>query len=793
MKKISEMLKSATWLSVPAEAYEDAVSAYGKILVAWFRASFIAENPECLLIAMSANSRYKLWMNGKRAGFGPCKATKGKVYYDELDLTSMVVAGNNELLVQVIYYPLPEYGMGGKSGPQSVVSNVPGAWFLAAGLLSERNGEEKEVLLTGQHSWEVMTDNAYKWSFQDYLGYTITGPYEEVEGGLLPFNTFTKQQNWIMPALKDKAFWSSFGESSPLPLFERPIPLLYEKRREFPKEIIRNESNEEYFGFSDSEWVRIPPKKKMSVLLDAGELTTGFLRLNLEAGKNSIIRLYYAESSSRKGKGQYYEKGRRDDFDNFCFEGYHDEYKSSGKIETYEPYWYRTFRFILLEVETMGEAITVHKPYYIETGYPIENTSRVESGTSWIKPLWDISVNTLQRCMHETYEDCPYYEQMQYILDSKLEALYTYGLNGDSRLAVKSLSEFHDGRRPDGMLNCRQPSFAPNVIPSFALHWIMMLEDYYIQSGNLNFVQSMMPTVAGALNWFNSRRDSNGLIGKSEFWDFVDWVEEWQNEEGMATGTPSAIKNGPSTTISLMYSCALQTAARLHNTLKQPDVAGQYLETSKQINSSVKSLCWSEKDGLFRDGPEVEEYTQHAQVWAVLSGAISKETGKKVLTCALQREGILLCSFASAYFLFRALEATDLYELTKNLWKPWIEAVDKGLTSWPEDFTRQRSDCHGWSALPLYEFTSCLLGVRPQEAGWKGIRVQPNYSVVSDIEGEVATPVGLVKVSWERTGNKVSLLVESPAGILLEIIPGDGKVYKLEQGGVFREAEIALK
>jgi ribosomal protein S18 acetylase RimI-like enzyme len=53
--------------------------------------------------------------------------------------------------------------------------------------------------------------------------------------------------------------------------------------------------------------------------------------------------------------------------------------------------------------------------------------------------MWEISRNTVLCCMHEMYVDCPYYEQLQYMFDARLEILFTYAVSGDTRLAAQAL------------------------------------------------------------------------------------------------------------------------------------------------------------------------------------------------------------------------------------------------------------------------------------------------------------------------------------------------------------------
>ncbi|MGK4456111.1 hypothetical protein, partial [Klebsiella pneumoniae] len=56
-----------------------------------------------------------------------------------------------------------------------------------------------------------------------------------------------------------------------------------------------------------------------------------------------------------------------------------------------------------------------------------------------LMPLMD---RVLQMCAHETYFDCPFYEQLMYIGDTRLETLATYVSTDDDRLPRKALRMF---------------------------------------------------------------------------------------------------------------------------------------------------------------------------------------------------------------------------------------------------------------------------------------------------------------------------------------------------------------
>ena len=142
-------------------------------------------------------------------------------------------------------------------------------------------------------------------------------------------------------------------------------------------------------------------------------------------------------------------------------------------------------------------------------------------------PIWDISLRTLKRCMHETYEDCPFYEQLQYAMDSRSQILYTYMISGDDRLARKCMDDFRRSARYDGMLNCSYPCYGPNVIPGFAVYYILMLHDHMMYFGDREFLRIHMGTVDGILEYFRRNHISiknltSGIHGILKL--FIEWT-----------------------------------------------------------------------------------------------------------------------------------------------------------------------------------------------------------------------------------------------------------------------------
>ena len=581
-----------------------------------------------------------------------------------------------------------------------------------------------------------------------------------------------------------------YGILPPMPLTERPIPLLYETKRSFRREMPVFQTDREPFGEpgqpvsfpslnGGDAAVTLEPKRRYVTVLDAGELTTGFLILKMHGGAGSTVRIRYSESYYRMEDGKA-RKEMRDDAEHGVIIGHEDVYLPSGREEEiYEPFWFRTFRFIRLEMDTGDEPLTMEPPAYLETGYPLEEKTKIESSAPWVNGVWDISLRTLKRCMHETFEDCPYYEQLQYTMDTRSQILFSYMVSGDTRLAEKAMQDYRCSLMPDGLLMSRYPTREPQVIPTFNIYFIFMVEDYYWQTGEVEHIRKYRSVIDGILEWFEDRIGSQGLIENLGYWPFVDWVDGWEH------GVPAATVKGPATVHSLMYAAGLQSAARLNELTGRKHMAAEYDRRSREILQQVENQCWSDTEGLFKDGPKISEFSQHTQIWAVLTGLVKGKRAKSIMKKSLALDDIYICSYSMRFYLLRALEMTNLYERSEGIWKDWQEMLEQHLTTCPEDNVNMRSDCHGWSALALYEFTRCILGVKPLEPGWAKIAIEPHVLSLPDFSGIVTTPRGIVKVSWKKQAERFAISGQVPDGVPFELYLPDGTKQLYLHGGSF--------
>jgi hypothetical protein len=717
--------------------------------------------PQRLILRISADSRYKLYVNNTFVEYGPAKGDDQVWFYDEIDIAPWLREGENVLAVEVLHY-----GVLTPANHSIFHSDTPGLYVGDVGGHGFNEG------------WKCRMDDGFR-QIPEGDGFAPLQVLEDRDG----FGDLA----WKNPGYDDSGWETAAAypfdavsrNISPGNLFPRPIPTMLKIPQLFLGVMgercsaVKEDWNALCYGEGR---VEIPAHSNIWVELDAGELTTGFLSLRLTGGQGAEVKLLTSEGYVLEPPSEQHwfpVKGDRTDWVHGLLCGFTDTFRPSGGgtpelPQEFAPFWWRTFRFVRLDICTGDEPLTVCGFNYLETGYPLDVQTEVTTSDRSLTDIWDISLRSLRRCMQETYTDCPFYEQLQYIMDTRSQILYTYAISADDRLARETIEMFSHARRYDGLPNCSYPNTGPNIIPGFSIYYILMLHDHMMYFGDKSFLRKYLGTVDGILDYFDRHLEENGIVGKlgtvnkGDYWSFIDWSPAWQKTDGM----PSAGLKGPITMESLLYVLGLQRASELCDYLGRHDTAREYRERAAALQKAVNIHCL-DSEGIYLDGPGVLEYSVHAQIFAILTGTVSAGAGKPLLVAALDNPAkFAQCSVAMYFYLFRALEKVGLYERTGGLWEPWRKMLRNHLTTCVENDTDQRSDCHAWGALALYELPAVTLGVRPAAPGYEKIAVKPIPGCLDYAEGTVITPKGTLSVSWQKQPDgTIKCNWTAPAGI----------------------------
>jgi hypothetical protein len=112
---------------------------------------------------------------------------------------------------------------------------------------------------------------------------------------------------------------------------------------------------------------------------------------------------------------------------------------------------------------------------------------------------------------------------------------------------------------------------------------------------------------------------------------------------------------------------------------------------------------------------------------------------------------------------------------------PWRTMLALALTTFAEKADPTRSDCHAWSASPVYELLATVCGIEPASAGFATVRIEPHLGPLQHAEGKVPHPKGEIEVAYVREGSALNARISLPAGVTGEFV-WNGKSTTLASG-----------
>jgi len=759
---------TAQWISLPG------LSARAPAVVHFRKLLDLPAKPDHFVVYVSADNAFLLHVNRQRVGEGPSRGDLLHWRYERYDLAPFLQPGPNVIAATVWNF--------GENAEVAQISDRLGFVLQSA--------SPTETKIDTNETWDVEREDGLAalptpWNFLPN-SYYAAEPIERLDASLF-------DSSWDAETLGPRSHWMKARSEGTATLrgselirnnwqlIADPLPPM--ERRELPPgRIVRNSGVAGADAFPQRPLV-VAPHSHATLLFDNAELTTAYPELSISGGKDALVRVTYAEAL-KNSKG---EKGNRNEIHGKEISGVYDDFLPDGSAATaFSPLVWRTWRYLQLDVTTQDAPLEITRFRSWFTAYPFEERAKFAADDPELSALWSIGWRTARLDAHDTYMDTPYWERLQYIGDTRIQALISYSVAGDDRLARQAINAFDESRIPDGITLSRYPTALFQAIPTFSLLWVGMLKDFALYHDDPEFVRRHLPGMRATLDWFVARQNSNGLMGKLSWWAFVDWTDDFP------FGVPPQTETGDSAPITLQFVAALLDGSQLEAAYGDATRAALYKETALRASDALRKLCWNEHLGLLADTPEHKHYSQQANILAVWLDVIPHDQQQAVLNKLLAASDSAFqtdspappMSRASYYFRFylaRALDHAGLADRYLDTLQPWRGMVALGLTTWAEVPEPTRSDSHAWSAHPNYDLLTLVAGIRPSAFGFKSVTIEPHLGLLHHVSAVFPHPLGTIEAAYITNGTNVDANIVLPSGLAGKLI-WKGRDYPLREG-----------
>jgi hypothetical protein len=755
----------ARWIRHPSEHGENPK-------IAAFRCKFLLSEDAVIRIHVTADERYNLFLDGERIGRGPERGDRENWFYETYDINLHV--GEHALVARV-------WWLGSRTPAPYAQMSVTHGFLLAA------EGMPDNLLNTGFAPWDCKVLEGYSFLSPEWAW--GTGAKVRIRGAEFPWG-FEKGEGdgWAEPEVVGPAAnASSANEFPPIwmlrpailpPMLEEPInagqarfvqEVHVPDTRPLPvnqSECLTSEMEEWNRLLAGEGPVTIGPNIMRRVIIDLGNYFTAYPEITVSGGKGSTIRIFWAEALYESEQGG--SKGNRDEIEGKYFLGIGDIFEpDGGGHRRFETLWWEAGRYLEVLVSTKDEPLSIEDFHIRETHYPYKYEGDFESDDSSLDYVKRIGIRTLEMCSHETYMDCPYYEQLQYVGDTRLEVLTTYCLTRDDSLPRKAMLMFDVSRKNSGITQSRYPSRVMQIIPPFSLLWIAMIHDYAMWRDDPEFVAERMPGVRSVLDVFRRCINADGLVEAPKGWNFMDWVLAW------SWGIPPDGDRGVSGIINWQAAMVFRQAAELEDLVGEPELAARNRRVADKISRVAVTAFWHEGRGLLADDLGKKHFSEHSQCLALLNGELQGTKCDRVIHGLLDDPSLERTTIYFNHYLFEAYKLLGRMDRFFQRMGLWFDLEEQGFKTTLEMPEPSRSDCHAWGAHPIYHYFASILGIRPAAPGFAKVRIEPQLAHLTKAKCTLPHPRGFIKVDLSVRLNWLGGSVELPEGVMGTMVVGN--------------------
>ncbi len=763
----------------------------------------LAAAPQEAIACVSADARYRLYVNGAYVGRGPARCEPAFQSYDERDIAPYLRSGHN-----VIAILLHSYGR--DMSWYQLPPNIHLAAFGCAGLFFQ-----SDLSLSSGESLAIDSDGSWRWQKADaWQQETAAGPvgFEEIfDARKAPVDWASSHfddATWQVARVLETTALNLASNSRPFPhMVTRAIPDLYEKEclprallfvgeTEGPEsddaslqaagEMLVEASRERVENakalLSGKAATIAEGERHVALVFDFEDTVTGYPKLDITATAGTTIDVALSERL-RDARPESPLPGP-------VTSPHAHRYIARDGRQTWEKFEWAGFRYLQVTVRKQSGPVILHKVWLSETGYPVEERGSFECSDDLLNRIWQAGAKTVRRCMHDGYEDCPSREQRQWLGDVYVEALTNYAAFGDTRLIARALRQAAQTQRTDGMVPMATPGDLAArqglAIPDWGLYWVLSLGYYVEYTDDTGLAGEVFPAVLRLLDWFDRFVDGHGLLNNVPEWVFVDWAE--------------VDRRGECTALNALYARTLCVAEELARLLNMPAAADALAIRAGSVTAAINARLWDEKRGVYvdswLDGKQGRRVSQQSNAAVIAYGVAPRERWGRTFATILddsrlvitptgmiglgyqedrpafdEERNVAVAQPFFAHHLHRALARADRFDdVLRNIRGRWGGMLAAGATTIWEVWHPNVSQCHGWSTTPTFDLSTDILGITPLEPGFARFRVAPQPVDLDWAKGVFPSVRGDIPVSWRRARDSFELDVEAPAATTAEIV-----------------------
>lgn len=660
-----------------------------------------------VILRITADDYYKLYVNGRYAGQGPAPAYPEHYYYNELDITPCLHKGKNILAVHLYY--------------QGLVNRVWNSGDGRFGIACEILGTEKEQ----ENKYRIIP----RWRY--HISHAYSGEVTGYDTQFLEdFDSRRWDENWREESFDDhlwspmvKAGWADYRCSF------QPVRMVSVYRRK-PKELRKTpegwfvDMGEEIAG-ALTVWARSEKDGGRIVIRCGEELEeTGGEESEAASGKEA------AETCLENAKEEAAEVPHRSSqvrYQMRCNCRYEETWTLKRGNCRLEPYDYKGFRYASLQCDP---GVTVIRVEAEVRHYPMDDSlCRLSSGSPVLDGIFNICKNGVKYGTQEGYLDCPTREKGQYLGDAVIASHAHVWLTGDVRMLRKCIDQFAASEGICPGLMAVVPGSYMQEVADFSLLWSQLLMLDYQFTGDRDFLRKYYPTAAGIIEHFRQYERADGLLEQAaDKWNLVDWPENLRDGYDFRLSRP-VVAPGCHNVLNALYLGAVKTLERMGEILGDSQRERRF----EMLKDAFVNAFFDSGAGLFRDSTVSAHSALHSNIYTLYLGLCPAGREGRIADFLVEKG--LCCGVMTGYFYLKALAAAgrheEMYQMLVNETEHgWANMLREGATScweaWGKDQKWNTSLCHPWAAGPIPVIIEDVAGFVPDPQEEEGFRFEPH-------------------------------------------------------------------